>query len=200
MRRHVIAFALLLAGAVATEAASRFIVSAFPDRPLPGDLLFRLLPHVPVARTVSSIAIALGVLLFIVYALRYAPKRIPSFVTMLGVMYLLRAALLVATPLANANDGLPATFPVFHYGMFPSGHTAAMLLFAFFIDPAKAPALHRAQCLITALVCVCLVLAHSHFTIDIAGGALLAYFVEREWRLGRLFGPLKRLVELPDAG
>jgi len=200
VRRHVIAFALLLAGAVATEAASRFIVNAFPDRPLPGDLLFRLLPHVPAASTVSSVAISLGVALFVVYAIRHAPGRIPSFVTMLGVMYLLRSALLVATPLANAHEGLPAAFPVFRYGMFPSGHTAAMLLFAFFIDPAEAPTLHRAQCLITTLVCVCLVLAHSHFTIDIAGGALLAYFVEREWRLGCLFGPLKRLVELPGGG
>jgi hypothetical protein len=41
---------------------------------------------------------------------------------------------------------------------------------------------------------ITLLLAHGHYSIDIAGGVLLAYFVFHEWNSGSVFGPLKRLV------
>ncbi|MGB4581128.1 MAG: hypothetical protein WBI91_04600 [Coriobacteriia bacterium] len=196
-RRYVVAIMLLLAGGVATEAASRFIVARFPDRPLLPDLLLGVLPHVPEARYVTSAAITVAFLLFAFYAFGHARSQIPAFIAMIAIMYLLRAALLVLTPFANANNGAPAAFPLFQYGMFPSGHTAAVFLLARFTDAKTAPAVRRAECVLAAIVVLGLLLSRSHYSIDIAGGALLAYFVEREWTDGHLFDPLQRLV---DAG
>jgi membrane-associated phospholipid phosphatase len=39
-----------------------------------------------------------------------------------------------------------------------------------------------------------LVLAHGHYSIDVVGGLLLAYFVVTVWQHGRLFEPIKRLT------
>jgi len=194
-RRYACAALLLLAGGLATEAASRFIVAHFPDRPLAEDLLLRVLPDMPLARYVTSAAIALGFLLFAIYALSKARNEIPKFAAVIALMYLFRAALMVLTPLANANNGEPAAFPIFQYGMFPSGHTAAMLLVTLFIDAEAAPRLRLMAAGLTVVVAVGMLIAHSHYAIDIAGGAMLAYFIEREWTSGKLFGPLKRLVE-----
>lgn len=193
-RRYAVATVLLLAGGVATEAASRFIVARFPDRPLLPDLLLGVLPDVPEARYVTSAAITAALVLFAIYAFGHARSRIPAFMSMVAIMYLLRAALLVLTPFANANDGAPAAFPLFQYGMFPSGHTAAMLLLARFTDVQTAPLTRAFEYALAAVVVLGLLLSRSHYSIDIAGGALLAYFVEREWAAGHLFDPLKRLV------
>lgn len=194
MRRYAAAVTLLLAGAVATEAASNFISSGFPNRPLLEDALFRVLPHIPEARYLTTVAILAGFILFLSYALRHAQQEIPSFMSMIAIMYLLRAVMMVLTPFANANGGEPAAFPLFQFGMFPSGHTAFMLLLVRFTDADKAPKVRALGWALTGIVAICLVLARSHYAIDIAGGALLAYFVEREWTTGRLFGPIERLV------
>ena len=53
---------------------------------------------------------------------------------------------------------------------------------------------HALPPILAAIVVLGLLLSRSHYSIDIAGGALLAYFVEREWTDGHLFDPLKRLV------
>ena len=39
-----------------------------------------------------------------------------------------------------------------------------------------------------------LVLAQGHYSIDVVGGLLLAYFVVHTWRCGRLFEPLSRVT------
>ncbi len=194
MRRYAIALVVLLAAGAATEAASRFIVARFPGRPLLPDLLLGVLPHVPGTRYVTSVALLAAFAVFAIYALRDARAEVPAFLAMIGVLYLLRAALLVLTPFANANDGAPAAFPLFQYGMFPSGHTAVMVLLARLTDRRSTSAVRRLEYALTAVVIAGLLLSRSHYSIDIAGGALLAYFVEREWTDGRLLDPLKRLV------
>lgn len=186
--------ALLAVAGTVTEAASRFIVARFPDRPIAPDALFEVLPHVPEVRYLTTAVMIAAFLAFAVFALRRMPEYIPEFISMIAIMYIFRAALIAITPLANANNGAPAAFPLFQYGMFPSGHTAVMLLLARFADPESAPGLRRWLSAVVVLVGVTMILSRSHYSIDIAGGALLAYFVEREWRTGSIFGPIRRLV------
>jgi membrane-associated phospholipid phosphatase len=139
-------------------------------------------------------AMVLGCVLFAYYALRYAPDEVPEYLAVLAIMYLFRAVLIVLTPLAHARGEGPPAFPLFQNGMFPSGHTAAALLFAWMTDARRAPRLRRAQYVLLAVVVVCLVISHGHYSIDIVGGALLAYFVHREWTSGTLFATVKRFM------
>lgn len=193
---------LLVAGGLACEVSSRIIGAWFSDAPVVPDLLFVFVPYVREVLWVSTGAMVLGVLLFAYYSLRYARDQLPTYLAVLGLMYLLRAVLMVLTPLAHARgEGPIQMFPLFQNGMWPSGHTAAALLFAWMTDARRAPGLRTVQVVLAVVVIVALIVSRGHYSIDIVGGVLLAYFVEREWRLGKLFGPVKRLVygEVRDA-
>lgn len=194
--------ALLLMGVAgaASLGGNRVIIGGFPDRPMPRDLLFELLPFVSEIRYLSAAALAVAFVLFAYYALRVAPEELPEFVAVIALMYLLRAGLMVLTPLASAHGEGPFVFSLIQYGMFPSGHFAVAVLLARLTDRQRAPRLKLALALLAVAEATSLLLAHGHYSIDIAGGFLLAYFVEREWRDGRLFGPLKRAMVLAANG
>lgn len=194
-RAYAIGAALLALAGIATEGSSRLLATYFPDAPVVPDTLFGVLPYVRDARHVTMIAMIAGGLLFAYYAARIALDRLPGYMAMIAIMYLLRAALILLTPLAHARgEGPPTAFPLFTNGMFPSGHTAVALLFAWLTDASRAPLLRRAQYALLVVVIAGLLVSHGHYSIDIVGGAMLAYFVHREWTRGRLFGPVKRLV------
>jgi len=186
--------ALLAAVGVTTLASNRLILEWFPDRPYPRDLLFELLPYVGWTRYLTAAALFAGFSLFLYYALRHEPGRIPAFTSIFALMYLFRAAMIVLTPLGSAQGEGAFVFEVQQYGMFPSGHIAASLILVLLTSVERAPVLHRVQILLAALELAGLVLAHGHYSIDIVGGLLLAYFIVHVWEDGRLFDPLKRLT------
>lgn len=189
--------AMLIAGATASHAASRFIDSRFPDRPFPGDLLFEVLPYVDLGQYVSDLAVFAAILMLAYYGLTRARLEIPKMMSVFATMYLLRAAMITLTPLAPAH-GRGASFgfvPYIQNGMWPSGHTAATLLCFLLIDRKAAPRLKSAAAILVVVEGASLLLARGHYSIDILGGLLLAYFVFHEWTAGRLFNPVKRVVE-----
>lgn len=189
--------ALLVAGVSASIVASRYIGVAFPLRPEPADLLFEVLPYVPFAEYTADAAVVSAILMLVYYAIRRAPARLPRMLSVFALMYLLRAVMIVLTPLA-APYGVEQPFgfmPMIQNGMWPSGHAAATMLCVLLIDRRRAPWLSRAALVFAVAEWVSLLLARGHYSIDIIGGLLLAYFVYHEWVCGRLFNPLKRLVE-----
>lgn len=194
VRALLVSLALLLASGIASLAGNRFILSEFPDRPRPRDALFELLPYVSWARYLTAVALVAAFALFFVFAVRRMAADIPRFIAIFAIMYLFRAAIMVLTPLANAHGEGPFLFALTQYGMFPSGHTAAAVLLALFTDAAIAPGLRRVQVALAWTLAASFVLAHGHYSIDVVGGFLLAYFVEREWSNGSLFNPAKRAM------
>lgn len=197
VRALLVSLFLLLASGLASLAGNLFILAEFPDRPRPRDALFEFLPYVSELRYVTAVALAAAFALFLYYALRHAPGEIPRFVAVFAIMYLLRAAIMILTPLASAQGDEPFVFAFQQYGMFPSGHTGAALLLARLTDADRAPRLRHVQTALAAAVALALVLAHGHYSIDVVGGLLLAYFVDQEWRHGRLLDPVKRLMGPP---
>jgi membrane-associated phospholipid phosphatase len=198
-RALVVSLALLAASGVTSAAGNVLIAVGFPDRPAPEDLLLRLLPAWTWAQYVTEVAIIGSLALIAVYVLRHARDEFADVVAIFGVMYLIRSVLMVLTPLANANgDGQFGFIPLDQLGMFPSGHVAASLLVLMMIDARRAPGMKRLALTLVSVQWVALLLSHAHYSIDIAGGALLGYFVYREWEDGRLFGPVKRLMGIPS--
>ena len=190
----MVAAGLLAAVAVTSILGNRFILAYFPDRPRPRDLLFELLPYVGWTSYLTLIALVIGFSLFLYYALRYERSRIPAFTAIFAIMYILRAAIMILTPLASSQGEGPFLFTVQQYGMFPSGHAAASMILVLLTSAELAPGVHRAQVLLAVMEVTGLVLAHGHYSIDIVGGLLLAYFVVHVWTDGHLFDPLKRLT------
>lgn len=190
--------AVLAAVAVAcSRAASWFIAARFPDRPMPRDLLLDALPYVSASQYVADAAVLLAMALLAVHLWRAAPRELPGVVTAFALAYLLRAALIVLTPLASPHGGGAFGFMPSQVGMFPSGHSANVLLCVLF---ARADRSRAFKGVVTALACtewVALLLSRGHYSIDIAGGLLLAYFIWTEWTRGRLFEPLRRLARWP---
>jgi membrane-associated phospholipid phosphatase len=173
---------------------NRLIIERFPDRPRPRDLLFELLPYVEWTRYLTVVALVIGFAIFLYYAVRLEPERIPAFTTVFAIMYILRAAIMILTPLASSEGDKPFVFTLQQYGMFPSGHIAASLILVLLTSAALAPGLRKVQWGLFVMEGVGLVLAHGHYSIDLVGGLLLAFFVVQTWQHGRLFGPLKRLT------
>ncbi|MEA5075861.1 MAG: phosphatase PAP2-related protein [Coriobacteriia bacterium] len=188
------ALSLLAAVGAATVYSNRLILTMFPDRPYPRDLLFELLPYVGWTRYLTVIALVAGFSLFLYYALRYEPRRIPAFTAVFALMYLFRAAMIVLTPLGSAQGEGAFVFDVQQFGMFPSGHMAASLILVLLTSAEHAPTLRHMQILLAMAQLAGLTLAHGHYSIDIVGGALLAYFVVHVWTEGRLFDPIKQLT------
>lgn len=188
------ALTLLAAAGGASLASSGFIQRAFPDRPAPRDLLFEILPYIGSARYLTAVAVFTALALLLIHSLREDRRHLHEHIAVLAVMYLLRAAIMLLTPLANAHGEGAFVFPLVQYGMFPSGHSAAVLLCVRLIDPTRAPGLRRLMLTLAVTVWVALIVSRGHYSIDVVGGVLLAYFVEMEWRHGTLLGPVTRWV------
>ncbi|MHB1136926.1 MAG: hypothetical protein ACYC1X_09080 [Coriobacteriia bacterium] len=103
VKAWLVSVGLLAAAGVASRYSNWLILERFPDRPYPRDLLFELLPYVSWTRYLTVIALVIGFSLFLYYALRYEPGRIPAFTAIFALMYLFRAAMIVLTPLGSAQ-------------------------------------------------------------------------------------------------
>lgn len=188
------ALTLLAVAGGASLASSGFIHRAFPDRPAPRDLLFEILPYAGSARYLTAIAVFGALALLLIHSLRQDRGRLHEYIAILAVMYLLRAGIMLLTPLANAHGEGAFVFPLVQYGMFPSGHSAAVLLCVRLTDRARAARLWRLMLTLAVTVWIALIVSRGHYSIDVVGGVLLAYFVDMEWRHGTLLGPVTRWV------
>lgn len=191
MRPWLTALALGLAALLATASANAFIERRFGAAARPDDLLFELLPYVGAARWLTVIALVAGFGLFVAAMVRHDPAGLPGAAAALAVLYLLRAGIMVLTPLAPAHGEGIFVVPPQQFGMFPSGHVAAVTLLAL-LAPAGRPALRRALWAVVGLMVAGMLLARGHYSIDIVGALLLAYFVAHSWRTGGLLAPLAR--------
>ncbi|MGV8083465.1 MAG: phosphatase PAP2 family protein [Coriobacteriia bacterium] len=192
---------LLVISGFTSYYSSAYIARAFPDRPTPRDFLFETLPYVDATQHMNDLALLSALILLFGYALLRAREELPHMLGIFGVMYLLRSVIMLLTPLASAHGngaeyGVMSLLDLFlvQNGMFPSGHSAAALLCFLLVDPERAPRLRLLQLALAFVTWITLLLSHGHYSIDVVGGLLLAYFVWREWTIGSLLRPVKRLI------
>lgn len=178
-----------LLAASATVLGNQLIISRFADAARPDDLMFELLPYVGPAKWLTVVALVVGFGLFAFGHLRRNLARLPAIVAPFALMYLLRALIMVLTPLAPAQGEGPFVFEAQQYGMFPSGHVGVAVLLAM-LTPADRRWERGVQWSMVALMVAGMLLARGHYSIDIVGGMLLSYFVVHVWQSGRLFAPI----------
>lgn len=200
-RAFGVAVLVMIAGGLFTAAGSSVIATWFPDRPVPRDLLFELLPDAAWTQyAVEAVYLAsLALLVYYVWTKGHV-RRVPEIMALRGVMDISRALIIVLTPLGVPYDEATHFNPtgglMRQWGEFPSGHMATILLFYLVIDRDEAPAIKRVMLVLVCAEAVLLLTSRSHYSISIVGGLLLGYFIYHQYHDGRGFDWLKRLVRV----
>ena len=162
-----------------------YLKTTYPNPVLPDDRLLDLFTQndtfIWVAEIFSSVEVALVV--FILWTRGF--KGAPYLLFMMGLMFMLRGFVITLTPLAQiqppseiyAESHIIAQ--MFYHGMFFSGHTASAFIQAFYF---KGHRLRPLIFLVASIQAISLLISHSHYSIDVVGGLLMAYFVSHfDW-------------------
>ena len=171
----------LLAGAgVFCFAVSELIQRLYPQRPVVPDLLFTLLPDVPLLAFLTDPIMAAAIVLILYYAFARGRRHLPYFFFSVGAAYLARGVLMGLTPLGRPTGNLDS-YGIFRvislkqHGMFPSGHVTLAAAMYFLIDGKSHPGCKTAMGLLGLAEIVTLILSRGHYSIDIAGGIMVGY-------------------------
>lgn len=169
---------LLITAAALDNINGAQINRLFPDRqPIP-DTMFQILPYVGWTQGLTDIANIFSCLLLALYLFPNRYRKLPRVLAVLGLGYVIRSSVILLNPFGgalgtNAHYGLTT---IHQYGEFPSGHVFLVAAIYCLIETEEAPGLKRLALLSVFVEIISLLLSRGHYSIDIVGGLLLAYF------------------------
>ena len=147
--------------------------------PMLSDLILDNIPfyNVSLIYDISCLVPILLVLIYIIHKKDY--NRIPLFLLMTGIFYIVRGIFIVLTPFGNppmfnGSDPLFHGFSNYELGVYPSGHAGNVFLLLLLVKDKSYKWLILA-CLI--VVIVALFLARGHYSIDILSGLFFSYAI-----------------------
>ena len=105
-RTTLLSIGLLVLAATACFMASELIQYLYPDRPIVPDLLFDLLPNIPFLAYHTDPILAAAIGLNNYYACNKARRHMGFYFFTVGFIYVLRATLLILTPLGRPTGNL----------------------------------------------------------------------------------------------
>lgn len=170
---------LLLLAAALNFVGSEVIANYFPSRPVPGDLMFKVLPRLSWAYLVSDFANVFSFCLILYCMVHYCFVESPRFLLSFAIAFMMRAFIIILTPLGEINGGDGSFYGVTfvrQLGAFPSGHTIMVVLAYLLIDRKRYPLLSNLALGSIIVEILALITSRGHYSIDIVGGALVAYF------------------------
>lgn len=147
--------------------------------PMLSDLILDNLPHADVS-ILYDIFCMIPVILVVIYIIhRKDYNRIPFFLVLSGIFYVVRGAFIVLTPFGNppmftGSDPLFSGFSHYELGVYPSGHTGHVFLMYLLVNDRKYRRIIMA-CLV--IVVASLFISHGHYSIDILSGLLFSYAI-----------------------
>jgi hypothetical protein len=163
----------------ASEAYLHNYMSEGKSLPMLSDLILDNLPFYNVALIYDIFCLVPILLVFIYFVHKKDYNRIPMFLLMSGIFYIVRAVFIVLTPFGNppmfnGSDSLFHGFSYFELGVYPSGHTGNVFLMFLLVKDRTYKWLILA-CLI--IVITSLFLARGHYSIDILSGLFFSYAI-----------------------
>jgi membrane-associated phospholipid phosphatase len=181
-RKTLASIAVLVGASLWCFALSELIQRLYPDRPVVPDLLFTLLPDVPVLAFVTDPIMIAAIVLLFWYIFRHDRRHLPYYVFTVGIAYVFRGLLMILTPLGRPTGnldsyGVSIVVNLKQHGMFPSGHTMLAAAIYLLIDGKRHPGFKWATGLLCLAEIVTLILSRGHYSIDIAGGTMLSFIV-----------------------
>ncbi len=181
-RRTMLAFAALLAAVALFVPANLLIDALYPERPIVPDIFFTLTPELPFLAYGTDPLLFVSMAMLLVQALKFDRRRLPYYLFSIAVLYFARCFLMVLTPLGRPTGnhdsyGIFEFTGILQHGMFPSGHQMLATLSWLLIDRGDHPRLRRAAGALALLEGAALLLSRGHYSIDIVGGSLVAWFI-----------------------
>lgn len=143
------------------------------------DMLLDRLPVMQVSM-IYDIFVIIPVILLFVYIVRDREyNQLPFILLMVGLFYVVRGIFIVITPIGNppmfnGSDTLFHGFANYELGVYPSGHAGNLFMLLLLVNNRFYK---RLLGLCLAVVIVTLLLAHSHYSIDIFSGLIFAYAI-----------------------
>jgi membrane-associated phospholipid phosphatase len=163
----------------ASEAYLHNYMSEGKTLPMLSDLILDHLPFYNIS-LIYDIFCLVPILLALIYFVHKKDyNRIPLFLLMTGIFYIVRGIFIVLTPFGNppmfnGSDPLFHGFSNYELGVYPSGHTGNIFLL-FLLVKDKGYKWLIFICLV--VVIVALFLARGHYSIDILSGLFFSYAI-----------------------
>ena len=147
--------------------------------PMLSDLILDNLPFYNVSLIYDIFCLVPIVLVLVYFVHKKDYDRIPLFLLMSGIFYIIRAIFIVLTPFGNppmftGSDSIFHGFSNFELGVYPSGHTGNVFLMFLLVKDRSYKWLIFI-CLI--IVVTALFLARGHYSIDILSGLFFSYAI-----------------------
>jgi membrane-associated phospholipid phosphatase len=173
----------IIAGAGLNFASESYLhnyMSEGKTLPMLSDLILDNLPfyNVSLIYDVFCLVPIFLVLVYIVDKKDY--NRMPFFMLLTGIFYIIRGVFIVLTPFGNppmfnGSDPLFHGFSNFELGVYPSGHVGNVFLMYLLV---KYKSYKRLILICLFIVIVSLFLARGHYSIDILSGLFFSYAIK----------------------
>jgi hypothetical protein len=173
----------VIAGAGLNFASETYLhnyMSEGKTLPMLSDLVLDNLPYynVSLIYDISCLIPILLVLIYFVHKKDY--NRIPMFLLLTGIFYIVRGIFIVLTPFGNppmfsGSDPLFNGFSKYELGVYPSGHAGNVFLMLLLVKDKTYKWLIFI-CLV--IVVSALFLARGHYSIDILSGLFFSYAIK----------------------
>ena len=173
----------LIAGAGLNFASETYLhnyMSEGKTLPMLSDLILDNLPLIDVS-VVYDIFCLVPVALVLIYLVHKKDQnRIPVFLLMIGIFYIVRGIFIVLTPFGNppmfnGTDSIFKGFSKYELGVYPSGHAGNVFMLFLLVRDSRYKFLIFI-CLI--IVTASLFLARGHYSIDILSGLFFSYAIK----------------------
>lgn len=178
-RQYAVLVAMMGVGTFSVWFADQMVRNYFPVRPILDDLFFRITPYIPEFSYVADGVIVVSILLYL-FLIKIDQTKLQTAMATAAFLYFLRGLLNLVTPIGDPSGdaevyGFLEAYPLM--GMFPSGHIGFLvgqyLLLHKWNYPKKWLAVYI---LLIVLESFALWVTRGHYTIDIVGGMMVAYF------------------------
>ena len=173
----------VIAGAGLNFASETYLhnyMSEGKTLPMLSDLVLDNLPYynVSLIYDISCLIPILLVLIYFVHKKDY--NRIPIFLLLTGIFYIVRGIFIVLTPFGNppmfsGSDSIFNGFSKYELGVYPSGHAGNVFLMLLLVKDKTYKWLIFI-CLV--VVISALFLARGHYSIDILSGLFFSYAIK----------------------
>jgi hypothetical protein len=177
-----IAILAVFAGAglnFASEAYLHRYMSEGKTLPMLSDLILDNIPFINVSLFYDIFCLVPIFLVLMYFVHKKDYNRIPLFLVMTGIFYIVRGIFIVLTPFGNppmfnGSDPLFNGFSKYELGVYPSGHAGNVFLM-FLLVKDKWYKYLIMLCLV--IVISALFLARGHYSIDILSGLFFSYAI-----------------------
>ncbi|MBN1108103.1 MAG: phosphatase PAP2 family protein [Bacteroidales bacterium] len=178
-----IGFFTLVAGALLNFASQTYLHNYMIEGktlPMLSDLILDQLPVIDLSLIYDLFCLVIFAIVFIYIIHRKDYNRVPYFLVLCGIFFIIRGIFIILTPFGNpphfqGSDPLFNGFSKYELGVYPSGHVGNSFLLLLLVKDR----IYRNLlwfCLI--VIVITLFISHGHYSIDIFSGFFFAYAIK----------------------